>query len=57
MMEKQFAAGASNGKSSALGGLKVAAEMVNLLDSTVGTTLMTDIGKTDERAVAEASRT
>jgi flagellar motor switch protein FliG len=49
MMEKQFAANGTSGKSSALGGLRVAAEMVNLLDSSVGTALMTDIGKTDER--------
>lgn len=49
MMEKQFAAAGGAGKSSTLGGLKVAAEMVNLLDSSVGTALMTDIGKTDER--------
>ena len=33
MMEKQFAAGGGTGKSSSLGGLKVAAEIVNLLDS------------------------
>ena len=49
MMEKQFAAAGGSSKSSSLGGLKVAAEMVNLLDSSVGTTLMTDIGKADER--------
>ncbi|HTU67013.1 MAG TPA: flagellar motor switch protein FliG [Steroidobacteraceae bacterium] len=49
MMEKQFALAGGGGKSSSLGGLKVAAEMVNLLDSSVGATLMTDIGKTDER--------
>ena len=49
MMEKQFAANGTSGKSSALGGLRVAAEMVNLLDSSVGTALMTDIGKADER--------
>jgi flagellar motor switch protein FliG len=48
MMEKQFASGGSSGKSSALGGLRVAAEMVNLLDSSVGTSIMGDIGKTDE---------
>jgi len=49
MMEKQFAAtGGASGKSSALGGLRTAAEMVNLLDSSVGTTVMNDIGKTDE---------
>lgn len=48
MMEKQFLASGSAGKSSALGGLRVAAEMVNLLDSSVGTNVMADIGKTDE---------
>ena len=38
MMEKQFAGRRRQCvKSSSLGGLKVAAEMVNLLDSTVGT--------------------
>jgi flagellar motor switch protein FliG len=49
MMEKQFAAAGGSGKSSSLGGLKVAAEMVNLLDGSMGSTLMTDIGKADER--------
>lgn len=49
MMEKQFVASGAGGKSSALGGLRVAAEMVNLLDSSVGTTLMSDIAKNDER--------
>jgi flagellar motor switch protein FliG len=49
MMEKQFAAAGGSGKSSSLGGLKVAAEMVNLMDSGMGNTLMTDIGKADER--------
>jgi flagellar motor switch protein FliG len=49
MMEKQFAAAGGAGKSSALGGLKAAAEIVNLLDSSVGTTIMADIAKTDER--------
>jgi flagellar motor switch protein FliG len=49
MMEKQFAAAGGTGKSSSLGGLKAAAEIVNLLDSSMGTTIMTDIGKTDER--------
>jgi flagellar motor switch protein FliG len=48
MMERQFAMTGAGGKSSALGGLRVAAEMVNLLDSSVGTSVMTDIGKTDE---------
>jgi flagellar motor switch protein FliG len=33
---------------SALGGLRVAAEMVNLLDSSAGTALMTDISKSDD---------
>jgi flagellar motor switch protein FliG len=49
MMEKQFAAAGASGKSSALGGLKAAAEMLNLLDSSMGTAIMADIGKTDER--------
>ena len=49
MMEKQFAAGASNGKSSSLGGPKVAAEMVNLLDSKIGSAVMSEVTKTDER--------
>src|SRR4051812_17902549 len=49
MMEKTFAAsGGSTGKSSSMGGLRVAAEMLNLLDSSVGTNIMGDIGKTDE---------
>jgi len=48
MMEKTFAASGSGGKSSSMGGLRVAAEMLNLLDSSVGTTIMGDIGKTDE---------
>jgi flagellar motor switch protein FliG len=48
MMEKQFAASGATGKSSVLGGLRSAAEMLNLMDSSVGTALMTDIGKTDE---------
>jgi flagellar motor switch protein FliG len=49
MMEKQFAAAGGGGKSSALGGLKTAAEMVNLLDSSMGTALMSDIARSDER--------
>jgi flagellar motor switch protein FliG len=49
MMEKQFAASGGSGKSSGLGGLKAAAEIVNLLDSSIGTALMSDIGKADER--------
>ncbi len=48
MMEKRFAAGAGAGTSSALGGLRVAAEMLNLLDSSMGTNIMSAIGKTDE---------
>jgi flagellar motor switch protein FliG len=48
MMEKQFAASGGSSKSSALGGLRTAAEMVNRLDSSVGTSIMTDIGKSDE---------
>jgi flagellar motor switch protein FliG len=49
MMEKQFAAAGGTAKSSSLGGLKAAAEIVNLLDSSMGTAIMADIGKTDER--------
>jgi len=48
MMEKQFAAGGNSSKSSVLGGLRAAAEMVNLLDSAVSGNLMADIGKSDE---------
>ena len=48
MMEKQFAAGGTTGKSSSMGGLRVAAEMLNLMDSAVGNNIMGDIGKTDE---------
>ena len=48
MMEKRFANNGANAVSSALGGLRVAAEMVNLLDSAVGTSIMGDIGKNDE---------
>ncbi len=47
MMEKQFSSLGST-KSSVLGGLRSAAEMVNLLDSSVGTGIMNDIGKSDE---------
>ena len=49
MMEKQFAAAGGTSKSSTLGGLKAAAEMLNLLDSSVGNAIMADIGKVDER--------
>jgi len=48
VMEKQFAASGGAATSSVLGGLRTAAEMVNLMDSSVGTSLMTDIGKSDE---------
>ena len=48
MMEKQFAASGNTAKSSVLGGLRAAAEMVNLLDSAVSSSLMGDIGKSDE---------
>ena len=51
MMEKQFASGASAGISSALGGLRVAAEMLNLLDSSMGTNIMSAIGKSDEGTI------
>jgi flagellar motor switch protein FliG len=49
MMEKQFAAAGGSGKSSTLGGLKAAAEMLNLLDSSMGTSIIADITKSDER--------
>jgi flagellar motor switch protein FliG len=49
MMEKQFAAAGGTSKSSGLGGLKAAAEIVNLLDSSMGTSIMADISKSDER--------
>jgi flagellar motor switch protein FliG len=49
MMEKQFSGTGGSGKSSSLGGLKAAAEMLNLLDSSMGTAIMADIGKNDER--------
>jgi len=48
MMEKRFANNGASSVSSALGGLRVAAEMLNLMDSAVGTTIMGDIGKSDE---------
>jgi len=47
IMEKQFA-GNGGGKSSVLGGVKVAANIVNLMDMTAGTTLMEQIQKSDE---------
>jgi flagellar motor switch protein FliG len=47
MMEKQFA-GNGAGKSSALGGPKVAANILNFMDMSAGTSLMEIIQKTDE---------
>jgi flagellar motor switch protein FliG len=47
IMEKQFA-GNGSGKSSVLGGVKVAANIVNLMDMTAGTTVMEQIQKSDE---------
>ncbi len=47
MMEKQFA-GNGAGKSSALGGPKVAANILNFMDMSAGTALMEVIQKTDE---------
>lgn len=47
IMEKQFA-GNGGGKSSVLGGVKVAANIVNLMDMTAGTVLMEQIQKSDE---------
>jgi flagellar motor switch protein FliG len=49
LMEKQFAAAGGTSKSSSLGGLKAAAEMLNLMDSSVGSAIMADIAKGDER--------
>jgi flagellar motor switch protein FliG len=49
LMEKQFAAAGGTSKSSSLGGLKAAAEMLNLLDSSMGSAIMADIAKGDER--------
>jgi flagellar motor switch protein FliG len=48
MMEKRFANNGGSAVSSALGGLRAAAEMVNLLNPAVGNTIMGDIGKSDE---------
>ena len=47
IMERQFA-GTGGGKSSVLGGVKVAANIVNLMDMSAGTALMESIQKTDE---------
>lgn len=47
IMERQFA-GNGGGKSSALGGVKVAANIVNLLDMTAGAVLMDHVQKADE---------
>ncbi len=47
IMERQFAGGA-NGSSSSLGGPKVAANILNLMDMSAGTTVMETIQKTDE---------
>jgi flagellar motor switch protein FliG len=48
IMEKQFAGNNGSGKSSVLGGVKVAANIVNLMDMTAGGTLMEQIQKSDE---------
>ena len=48
MMEKRFA-GNSNVKTSSLGGPKVAASIMNLLDSTQSTVMMDNINKADEQ--------
>lgn len=47
IMEKQFAGNAS-GKSSVLGGPKVAANILNFMDMTVGAAVMEHVQKTDE---------
>jgi flagellar motor switch protein FliG len=47
IMEKQFA-GNSGGKSSVLGGPKVAANILNLMDMTAGSSVMEIIQKNDE---------
>lgn len=47
IMEKQFA-GNGNSKSSTMGGPKVAANILNFMDMTMGTTLMEHVQKTDE---------
>ena len=46
IMEKQFSGG-SNIKSSSVGGIKVAANILNLMDSSVGTAISTKIGELD----------
>src|SRR5215510_12346599 len=48
MMEKQFQASGGTSQSSVLGGLRSAAEILNLLDSSVSGTVMSDISKTDD---------
>ncbi len=47
IMEKQFA-GNGNSKSSTMGGPKVAANILNLMDMTMGTAVMEHVQKTDE---------
>lgn len=46
IMEKQFA-GSNNVKSSTVGGIKVAANILNFLDSTTETGIMEEVSKTD----------
>jgi len=47
IMEKQFAGG-SNTKSSSVGGIKVAANILNLMDSALETSIIGRIGETDK---------
>jgi len=47
ILEKQFQ-GASNVKSSALGGIKKAADILNFVEGTLETSIMEDIGQVDE---------
>jgi flagellar motor switch protein FliG len=49
VMEKQFSSAGGMGKSGGFGGLEAAAEILNRLESSVGTAIMADIGKADER--------
>ena len=48
IMEKQFAGKGGSGKTSALGGAKAAADIVNCLEPSLESTIMEQITKTDE---------
>ena len=52
ILEKQFQ-GASNVKSSSMGGVKKAADILNLVEGTIQATLMEDITETDEDLAQE----